>query len=91
MSRASEMITSLEEILTPTKGDKITKFRKVKVVAVKDKGHADTFGLDVGKTFTVDDTGTTNLKGPGNVAVGLEQVKAVVDIESVKPDPVAKK
>lgn len=87
MSKASEMIKKLEEVITPAKGDKVTKFKHVKVVAIKDKGHAETFGLDVGKTFTVDDTGTTNLKGPGNVAVGIEQVKAVVDIESVKPDP----
>lgn len=87
MSRASEMISKLEEVITPAKGDKVTKIKKVKVVAIKDKGHAETFGLDVGKTFTYDDTGVTSLKGPGNVAVGIEQVKAVVDIESVKPDP----
>jgi len=87
MSRASEMVKKLEEVITPAKGDKVTKFKKVKVVALKDKGHAETFGLDVGKTFTVDDTGVTNLKGPGNVAVGIEQVKTIVDIEDVKPDP----
>ena len=90
MSKASELVTKLEEVITPQKGDKITKIKKVKVVALKDKAHAATFGLDVGKTFTYDDTGTTNLKGPGNVAVGIEQVKAVVDIEAVKPDPVQK-
>jgi len=87
MSRASEMVKKLEEVITPAKGDKITKIKTVKVVALKDKELAATFDLDVGKTFTYDDTGVTNLKGPGNVAVGIEQVKTIVDIKSVEPEP----
>jgi len=87
MSKASEMITKLEEVITPAKGDKITKFKHVKVVAIKDAELAKTFDLDVGKTFTIDDTGVTNLKGPQGEKVGIDQVKAIVDIESVEPAP----
>lgn len=88
MTRATELIKSIEEQVKLHPGDTLTKITKCKITKLKDAVIAQAFGLDVGKTFTIGpDPNMTSLMTPKGVPVGIATAKNILDFEVVAPQP----